>query len=300
MASGMKKVTGGSPLRIPASAYNAFVDAAQAHIESQSRGGAGNIDFLVDRNNPVPIRNDTDKNLLWGEILGIEEPLFLPELNEGEFQSKIQLIGILPMNKHAEKLAILAEPIPKGEIGFAWVSGLCPTKVYVLNEEQTSPFTTAGIIEGETLSLSAGAGNIPILWKETGIGTKWAIVRLGGGGGSGSAVEHVVVRNVYETLPDNPTEDVKVEAVDRGPLSGIITVVGDPFFAQAKPGLKSADYYPFMWQGPIHQRLTRFLPCYKIRGAWRLGWEPDILAEILPPDVRITDCIPASRAGRTT
>jgi len=292
MADRFKKVTAGAPLKIPAAAYNAFVDAAEAHANRQNDRTVTRRQFSESRNDLVLVKNSTGTNQRQSAILGLSVPIILPEKNLRQFRRRLAIVGVLPTSVHDDKVIILAEPIPKDKLGLGWVSGLCQAQVEFLSETET----TAGIVDDRTSSLRGGQGAIPVLWKELGIGIKWAIVRLGGGAGSGSAVEHVVVREVFEST-GNPRELVLVQAVDRNKDTGALAVVGPVFNAEAKPGLRSSDYFPWKWTGLIDQRLTRFLPCYNIRGVWRLSWEPDVIAEVLPADVQITDCIPASRAG---
>ena len=291
MAGTLKKVTGGAPLRIPAADYNAFVEAAKAHINSQSGQDVGGSEVRL-RNDLILVKNSSGDSRGQSEILGIDTPIILPIENLNEFQNRLAVVGVVPSAAHAENFVILVEPIPSGRLGLGWISGVCQVKIEVMAEGDT----TAGVVIGRTTSLRSGVGSIPIIWKEPGRGIKWGIVKFAVAGGTGSAVEHVVVLEVFDST-ENPFELVKVQAVDRNTDTGKIELVGAEFMAQAKPGLQSKDYFPWKWAGPIDQRLTRFLPCYKIRGNWRLGWEPDVIAEVLPPNVRFTDCIPVSRAG---
>jgi hypothetical protein len=293
MRAGAKfsKVTAGERLRIPAPAYNAFVDAAEAHLNSLEGQTIPNGPRPTRRNDLVDVENLTDSNKDQAEILSIGGPGVYPSLNLNEFQNRVSVFGVLPSSARPD-IVILADPVPKNVIGAGWISGICQVKIDFLSDTDT----TAGIIDGVSSHLRGGQGSIPIVWKEPGTGIKWALVRLGGGSTEGTAVEHVVVREVFESA-GNPTELVLVQAVDRDKTTGVLVEAGPTFNAQAKPGLRSSDYFAWRWPGPIDQRLTRYLPCYKIRGAWRLGWELDVVAEVLEDNVRITDCRPASRAG---
>ena len=107
----------------------------------------------------------------------------------------------------------------------------------------------------------------------------------------GSAVEHVVIREV------TTGRLVSVQAIALNNDTLVWEAVGPVFDALAKPGLTGADYFAYKWPGPLDAELTRFMPCYKIRGSWRLGWDLDVPVELLPSNVRFTDCRPASRAG---
>ena len=80
---------------------------------------------------------------------------------------------------HIGNFVILLEPAA-GEIGRACISGVCPVRVDVNDEDDQF----ADVKDGEATMLeSAPTGSARIIWKESGTGTKWAVVRLGGGAG---------------------------------------------------------------------------------------------------------------------
>ena len=81
-----------------------------------------------------------------------------------------------------DKLVILQEPIRKGRMGKALIQGLSPVKIDVKSEDDSFGVPP----DGYTTHLeSASEGAAGILFKEDGLGEKWAVVQLGGGGGAG-------------------------------------------------------------------------------------------------------------------
>ncbi|MCG3177995.1 MAG: hypothetical protein BIFFINMI_00318 [Phycisphaerae bacterium] len=180
--SQLAKVKPGDPLRIPAATFNAFVDAAEdlrrrQHDQFTSMQPVGSQTVIV------PIKNNSGGDLGRFAVLGIDSPVFTPADNEDGFKNRIALVGVTPVAPtHLGRFAILLEPVANGRIGQAAVAGVCVAKVEVQAEDDGF----ADISDGSTASLASGpSGAATILWKETGTGEKWAVVRFGGGGGAG-------------------------------------------------------------------------------------------------------------------
>jgi hypothetical protein len=85
----------------------------------------------------VLVRNDLDPpqpaERFW--VLGIDEPVITPTDNETEFQNRVVLSGVVPwISTYRSRFVVLLEPLAAGAIGMGVVSGVCPVKVYVNNE----------------------------------------------------------------------------------------------------------------------------------------------------------------------
>jgi hypothetical protein len=79
---------------------------------------------------------------------------------------------------------ICAEPIANGSIGAAWAGGVCQVQIEVSDADHAY----ADVSDGQLTRLaSAESGPCTILWKQSGTGTKWAVIRFGGAGGGGAA-----------------------------------------------------------------------------------------------------------------
>lgn len=176
MGDALKKVTTGSPLAIPAAAYNAFIDAARA--EQAHQGDQGVPGQAAPRESGIVlIKNTTESDLDRFAILGIDSPVFTPTDNEQEFKNRVALKGVAPtLADHEGRFAILLEPVKAGGIAMACVQGVFPVKVDVQDEDHDF----ADVDDGECGHLkSALTGAAQILWKESGTGEKWAVVRIG-------------------------------------------------------------------------------------------------------------------------
>ncbi len=178
MSDPFKKVTTGSKLRIPAAAYNTFVDVARDHQASQRRI-ASTPQTPIRPTGIVLVRNGTGRDLKRYHVLAIDSPIIDPDDNEDEFKNRVALAGVLPdKDEHFGKFVILNEPLKSGAIGRAYVAGVCPVKIDVPDEDHERHY--ADILDDTTDTLMARHdGAAQILWRAGGTGKQWALVRLG-------------------------------------------------------------------------------------------------------------------------
>lgn len=172
----LKKVLPGQRLEIPAGAFNAFMDAARfvrshQHDELQDPGAEFRQTTIV------KIRNQAGQSLPRYSVLALREPIIGPADKLREFKNKVNFEGYKPeAPSKCEKFAVLFEPLAEVAIGRGIVAGVTPIQVYVVRESDTG----AELVEDETAYLrSSPFGQTRILWKEPGLGLKWAVVRLG-------------------------------------------------------------------------------------------------------------------------
>ena len=170
----MRKVISGEPLRIPAPTYNTFIDAAN--------------DFLARRHNiavPRPAENDSELVLVQNAsgsdvdrfgVLGISDIVISPTDNPTGFGNQVALVGVTPdADDHEGRFVIVAAPIADGRIGLARVHGVSWVQVDVTD----AGHQYAEVKDGDATMLASGeTGSAQILWKESGTGTKWAVVRF--------------------------------------------------------------------------------------------------------------------------
>ncbi len=181
MADAFRKVRSGQPLVIPARAYNAFVDAALETKRRQQDRRAGELwdggrSFIG--GGGVAVRNDSGADLERYHTLAIDGPLFLPGEDgpEKSFQNRLAFKGITPTDTtRPGSFAIAREPIPRGEVGLCVVHGVTPARILIEDEEHAF----AEVAPDESVLTSAGSGSAVILWKEEGVGEKWALVEMG-------------------------------------------------------------------------------------------------------------------------
>ncbi len=179
----LSKVRDGDRLRIPASTYNAFIDAAR---EGQNFGRTLNP-FGADRN-LIKIKNTSGADVDRFGVLGVDDPIYGPDDDLAEFQGRVAFNGRLPGSPshvgpfQRGRIAIPLEPIASGQIGRACISGICVARVNMLksNHEYATFTDNTSQLESRT------SGTVEIVWVESGVGAlKWAVVRLQGADSSG-------------------------------------------------------------------------------------------------------------------
>ncbi len=175
MADHLKKVQTGQKLAIPAAAYNSFIDAAQDY-QSRRQNSLQHPTPSNGQTNIVTVKNVTASDVPRFGVLAIGEPVISPTDNLDEFINRIAITGVMPdETEHLGKFVIAAEPIASGEIGSAYIQGVCPTQLVVPDES----YRFADIITDTTSwLLTKPNGSTEILWKQEGIGLKWGIIRL--------------------------------------------------------------------------------------------------------------------------
>lgn len=176
----LKRVSVGDAIDISAAAYNGWCEAAE---DLQARRlGQGPGAWKESRFDPdvVLVRNDSGAAAARFGILGVSGPIITPTVNLEEFKRRVALSGVAPTADHEDAFVVLLEPLAAGAVGEAVISGAVQVAVDVAAESDT----TCGAVASDAAKLKSGVGSNRILWKEAGTGTKWAVVRVGGGGGS--------------------------------------------------------------------------------------------------------------------
>ena len=168
----------GDKMQIAAAAWNACLDAAEAHRRGPGRGRPIEQYRQADI---VLCKNTSGSDVARFGVLGIAGVIISPTDSLDEFQSQVAVTGTTPTTAHRGKFVVCLEPIAAGAIGRAWISGVCQVQVDIA----AAGDQFCDVIANDRTKLkSAGAGAARILYREgTGTGTKWCIVRLGDGGG---------------------------------------------------------------------------------------------------------------------
>ena len=174
MSDSFRKVRSGQPLSIPASAYNAFIDAAQAHKDRRQDAGQNARDRFRD-GGVVLVKNNTGGDLSRFSVVGLDDPIILPADSFDGFANRVAFGGSAPAAGHEGRFAVLLDAVPDGQCGQAMVSGVIACPVYVADASHVY----ADIAAGETDYLaSAESGAAQILWRPDGPGVVWAVVKL--------------------------------------------------------------------------------------------------------------------------
>ncbi len=220
----LRKVKAGqSMLGMSARTYNHMVEAAKANLRDQGKGDEPNRGF---QNNPatIKVRNDTGANVGWYGILSLtgQSSLIDPGVNLNEFQQLVDMSGITP-TKPGQPFVVVTEPAPTGFIVEAAIVGVVQVQINVTDDTHTWATTTLGDNTKLTSAASASLPAVPILYKQSGTGTKWALVLLpaiqNAASSDGLVAVHVYTSNDTWTKPAN-LDFVIVEVIAGGGGSG--------------------------------------------------------------------------------
>jgi hypothetical protein len=149
-------------------------------MEARRQGRTAKPPILSPERGVVLVENQSGADQARLAVLGIDTPVFTPADSLDAFQNQVALKGVTPnADNHTGRFVILLEPAATYAIVPALVVGVAPVQVDV----QNAAHRFADVADGVTASLkSAPSGAAEILWKESGTGLKWALVRVAIGG----------------------------------------------------------------------------------------------------------------------
>ena len=174
----LRKVQRGERFRPSATWQHATVDAIRYVRQLQSSGGEG-AGYAVRQADIVFVKNATGQALWRFNPVGIEWTWPTPAEDLATFQNRPLLYGVVPQRpRHLGRYAVLLEPAQPDAIVPAVLDGV--TVVRLVVHDPCDGF--ADIIDGDPWKLYTRSrpdqGSAVILWKESGIGMKWGVVRI--------------------------------------------------------------------------------------------------------------------------
>jgi len=176
MGDRMKKVQPGDPLQIRAETFNTFIDAAR-DFKARQHDVVSQATPAFRQSGIVLIKNNSGYDCQRFDVLGIDTPIITPYDNFEEFKNRPALTCSTPdYSKHVGRFVVLLEPIAAGKLGYAVVSGITVAKINVSAECHAYADIQPS---GRNYLASGQHGAAIILWKESGTGTKWALVKIG-------------------------------------------------------------------------------------------------------------------------
>jgi hypothetical protein len=153
-------------------AFNAFAANVNASKLSLSQRTETRLDY-TDNPNVFWVRNDSGSARDRFDILAPTGVVWTPTANLAGFQAGPILVGTLPTLANSGSFAMLMEPVAASGYARALFHGVV-TKLQVDHEQH--PF--ADVAASSARLTSNWYGGAKIVYKESGTGVKWAIVRL--------------------------------------------------------------------------------------------------------------------------
>lgn len=162
--------------RLNSGDWNAAMDVARAFAQGQLNPRAA-LALATDPSSIVSVRNDTGGDLDRFGIVVLDDLIFTPTDDLQEFKNAFAFRGIAPTTAKLSPVAILQEPLANGTFGKGLVNGVSVCLLEVEHAAHTHAIASNAVV---TKLASGMAGCAEILWKETGTGEKWAVVRTPG------------------------------------------------------------------------------------------------------------------------
>lgn len=183
MPGDLEKVSPGEPITkniVTAGTWNAFVDAALAHRAGKGKGPVGGpIDDILASSLKCLVKYDASSvsTLAAFSVLAYGAPLIDPATDEAArllANKRPVFTGATPVSSSAP-FVITTEPIQGTTLGHAVSHGLAVVQINMVNANHSR----ARAVVGSTERLeSCTHGGVPIVYKESGTGDKWAMVLL--------------------------------------------------------------------------------------------------------------------------
>lgn len=215
----LRRVQAGDRAQIPADAFNAFLDVVRERRAAAFDGGAGAVRVPPHPPATVLVRNDTGGDLDRFAVVALGAPAVAHADDETEFFRRPNLAADAPEGGEAV-FGVLLEPAADGAFAPAQVSGVCPVRVNVTSEAHTH----ASPVAGDTEMLGSDTAGVPVLWKESGTGTKWAYVLLGSAAAAGTiAVEAADGTPAYAGVTKVTFDQADGFSLSQ-PLGGVVAV----------------------------------------------------------------------------
>lgn len=172
----MSKVSSGDPLKISARDWNTLIEVAESSRLGQFRQTASGLSVPSSPGVVVPVKNGTGSTVDRYHAMGINTPLFAYTDNAQTFKNQLGFDGATTSSSYLGKWCIAQETIANGKIGMAMLRGVTVAQITVNHADHDRVDVDTG---GDSKLDSQFYGSGQILWKETGTGTKWAVIAIG-------------------------------------------------------------------------------------------------------------------------
>lgn len=182
MSDPYAKVTTGDPLRLSATVWNRMIDAAKDAAQQDITSGP----LTTTRSATIiRVRNDTGADQVRNSVVGLSGPIFTPlDTSLDAFLRELTFRAVTPdIELHRRRYAVLLDPAPMDRVVRAYLAGVCPVRVDIVDQSHEYAVITNGNTVGLT---SSRFGHTRILWCESdesgyyySTGLQWAIVMLG-------------------------------------------------------------------------------------------------------------------------
>ena len=166
--------------RITSSHVRAWNEAARAEM-GRAFDSESDIESGAKSATVIDILNNTGATIEQFEILRLTDAVITYSQNELSFRNNWCIKAETPRETTAlDSIVVARTSLTSDRIGKATIAGVTPAKVLVGTGEESWKFVQAINGDRTKFAIAESRGIGQIVWKETGIGTKWALVELAG------------------------------------------------------------------------------------------------------------------------
>lgn len=177
MSDPLSSVRRGEPLVFTASGENAKREAARAHRSRQF--DVGSPSRPVQRGGDVVlVKNHSGAPVERFGVLAIVDPLIEPAANEDSFSNQRCFSGVAPTSE-TRNFVVLQEPLGVTEIGYGMIAGLTPALLQLDTDLPGPRYVGLSEALGTGALTPLESSPCEVLWRESGSGLLWALVRMG-------------------------------------------------------------------------------------------------------------------------
>ena len=169
------RVSPGQPFEPEADFFNLTKDMLRDYLRSKSLGGQPPVPSWFPNPTVIRVKNTSGAAVLRYGVLKVNAPAFTVTDSLTEFKRAAAFDGVVA--QPLEPFAVLLEPLAVNKIGWAAIAGVTVAKCAFTHDKL--PFADGDGIAAELEG--SGDGYARVLWKESGTGTKWAVLQLGAG-----------------------------------------------------------------------------------------------------------------------
>ncbi len=175
-----KLPAGASVTQFSIGVYNETIDMLNWWRREGRRTGA-DPRRLFRQNHLIQVRNDSGEDFPWLGIVGLDDVLYSHTDDADGFRYKPAMKGELAITApYLGRWGIAWEPIGNGEVGWVCVAGVTPTKMYVYEDVPGYAAVRVGATSTDRFWPVADSwGGARVLYRESGTGFKWGLIRIG-------------------------------------------------------------------------------------------------------------------------
>lgn len=181
----MGEVRPGDKFRPKASEWNAFRDAADFTSKFRREGAVGAVARGM-RPDTILVKNTTEEEAPAHGVLALgEESVLSTDMDETRFAGSVPCVEAVVPSNATHAWCVLLEPLARGQIGRAQVSGVALVRIV----NATGAWTVSP--QAGSFAMACGYGGASVVWKDPAAENGeecWALVRVNGAAGDGCLV----------------------------------------------------------------------------------------------------------------